>query len=105
MFLSNFQCVLNHSGMTHKVLGHSLVRSLVHSHRTLIHFLRTARFARALRGAHSLDRLLTHVRELNASIPYPFKSQCGRPLESRGDSSNLESKSMNYFYFILCGRC
>ena len=64
IFLSNFQCVLNHSGMTmkstHKVLGHSLVRSLVHSHRTLIRFLRTARFARALRCAHSFVRSPIH---------------------------------------------
>ena len=44
MFLSNFQFVLNHSGMTLRVLGHSLVRSLVPSHRTLIHFLHTPRF-------------------------------------------------------------
>ena len=44
-FLSNFQCVVNHSGRTmkstHRVLGHSLVRSLVHSHCTFIHFLRS----------------------------------------------------------------
>ena len=64
IFLSNFQCVLNHSGMTmkstHKVLGHSLVRSLVHSHCTFIHFLRTARFARALCCAHSFVRSLAH---------------------------------------------
>ena len=34
-------------------LGHSLVRSLVRSHRSLVCLLRTARFARALRCAHS----------------------------------------------------
>ena len=61
MFLSNFQCVLNQSGKTHKVLGHSLVRSLIHSHRTLIHILRPARFAHALCGAHSFVRLLAHT--------------------------------------------
>ena len=36
------------------VMGHSLVRSLVRSHRSLVRLLRTARFARALRCAHSL---------------------------------------------------
>ena len=49
IFLCNFQSVLNHSGMTmkltHRVLGHSLVCSLIHSHCTLIHFLRTALLA------------------------------------------------------------
>ena len=79
--------LLNHSGMTkkstHRVLGHSLVRSLVHSHRTLIRFHRTARFACALRCAalrsfvRSLARPFTRsgahgkevfVYELNASI-------------------------------------
>ena len=51
IFLSNFQCVLNHSGMTmkltHRVPGHSLVCSLVRSHCTLIHFLPTARALRS----------------------------------------------------------
>ena len=36
-----------------EVLGHSLVRSIVCSHRSLICLLRTTRFARALRCAHS----------------------------------------------------
>ena len=40
--------------------GHSLNRLLVRSHRSLIRLLRTARFARALRCAHSFARLLTH---------------------------------------------
>ena len=39
-------------------LGHSLVRSLVRSHRSLVRLLRTARFARALRCAHSFARSL-----------------------------------------------
>ena len=43
-----------------RVLGHSLVRSLFSSHRPLICLLRIARFARVLRCAHSLARLLTH---------------------------------------------
>ena len=34
------------------VLSHSLVRQLVHSHRSLVRLLRTARFARTLRCAH-----------------------------------------------------
>jgi len=42
------------------VMGHSLVRSLVRSHRSLVRLLRTARFARALRCAHSFARSLTH---------------------------------------------
>ena len=66
IFLSNFQCVLSHSGMTmkstHRVLGHSLVCSLVHSHRTLICFLHTACFACALRCAHSFVRSLARSR-------------------------------------------
>ena len=38
------------------VLGHSLVRSLVRSHRSLVRLLRSTRFARPLRCAHSLAR-------------------------------------------------
>ena len=45
-----------------KVLGHSLVRSLVHSHHSLMGLLRTARFARALRCADSFARSLTFSR-------------------------------------------
>ena len=37
---------------TRRVLGHSLVRSLIRSHRSLIRLLRTTRFARSL--THSL---------------------------------------------------
>merc|ERR1712136_322498 len=44
-----------------EVLGHSLVRSLVPSHRSLVRLLRTARFARALRCAHSFARSLTSL--------------------------------------------
>ena len=36
------------------VMGHSLIGSLVRSHRSLVRFLRTARCARAVRCAHSL---------------------------------------------------
>ena len=50
---------------TRRVLGHSLLRSLVRSHRSLIRLLRTARFARALCCAHSLARSLT--RSLRSS--------------------------------------
>ena len=61
IFLSDFQCVRNHSeSQTHRILDHSLIRSLVHSHRTFIHFLRTARFAPALRCAHSFICSLAH---------------------------------------------
>ena len=41
-------------------MGHSLIRSLAHSHRSLVRSLRTARCARALRCAHSFTRSLTH---------------------------------------------
>ena len=44
------------------VLGHSLVRSLVHSHRSLILLLPTARFTRAL--IRSLARSLTRSQAL-----------------------------------------
>ena len=43
-------------------LGHSLVRSFVRSHRSLIRLLRTARFVNPLRCAHSFARSLTHLR-------------------------------------------
>ena len=43
------------------VMGHSLVRSLVCSHRSLTRLLRTVRFARALRCAHLFARSLTHL--------------------------------------------
>ena len=91
IFLSNFQCVLNHSGMTmkstHKVLGHSLVRSLIRLHRSLIRLLRSARSARALccallrsfvrSLARSFTRSLAHGKEdfayeLNGSISCSF---------------------------------
>ena len=42
-----------------QVLGHSLVRSLVHLHRSLVRLLRPARFARALRCALSFACSLT----------------------------------------------
>ena len=54
------RCALgwNDTKSTRRVLGHSLVRSLVRSHHSLIRLLRTGRFARALirslRCAHSL---------------------------------------------------
>ena len=46
--------------MNRDVLGHSLVRSLVRSHGSLIRLLRTARFASALCCTHSLARSLAH---------------------------------------------
>ena len=42
-------------------LGHSLVRLLVCSHRSLVGLLQIARFARALRCAHWFARLLTSL--------------------------------------------
>ena len=50
---------------TRRVLGHSLLRLLVRSQRSLIRLLRTARFARALHCAHSCTRSLT--RSLRSS--------------------------------------
>ena len=44
--------VSNDMKSTRRVLGYSLLRSLVRLHRSLIRLLRTARFARALRCAH-----------------------------------------------------
>ena len=70
---------------TRRVLGHSLLRSLVRSHRSLIRLIRTARFARALRCSHSFALLLTHsvahwkevfVDGMNASILYSFSPLC-----------------------------
>ena len=58
-----------------RVLGHSLVRLLVRSHRSLIHLLRTARFAHALRCAHSFARSLAHFLT-NASTSYSFNPLC-----------------------------
>ena len=55
------------------VLGHSLVRSLVRSHRSLVRLLRTARFARALHCAHSLARSLT---SLTPSLVEKCKVRC-----------------------------
>ena len=47
------------------VMGHSLVRSLVRSHRSLVRSHRTARFARALRCAHSLARFAFASMEIS----------------------------------------
>ena len=65
--LNNDQCTVGSMTMksTRRVRGHSLLRSLVRSHRSLIRLLRTARFARALRCAHSFARSLT--RSLRSS--------------------------------------
>ena len=48
---ANKQCTVGKKSMksTHRILGHSLLRSPVRSHRLLIHLLRTVRYARALR--------------------------------------------------------
>ena len=56
------RCTVGRMSMksTRRLLGHSLLRSLVLSHRSLIRLLRTARRARALRCAHKFARSLTH---------------------------------------------
>ena len=78
---------------TRRVLGHSLVRS----HRSLIRLLRTARFARTLRCAHSLTRSRAHgkavyVDELNASISYSFNPLCG----GGGNGGRIGQESVSY---------
>ena len=71
---------------THRVLGHLLLHSLVHLHRSLIRFRHTARFPQALRCAHLFIRLLTHsrahgkeiyVKKLNTLISFSFNPLCG----------------------------
>ena len=77
------RCTMGSMSMiwTPRVLGHLLLRSLVCSLRSLICLLRTARFIRALRCAHSFACSLTHsgahVKEIfvfgmKASISYSF---------------------------------
>ena len=58
--------------LTRRVMDHSLIRSLIRSHRSLIRLLRTASFARALCRAHSLARLL--ARSLTHSLPSSWES-------------------------------
>ena len=65
---------------TRRILCQSLVRSFLRSHRSLIHLLRTARSARALRSRAPLGSL-THsgahdVYEINASILCRFNPMC-----------------------------
>ena len=97
---------------TRGILGHSHLRLLVHSHRSLIHLLRTARFARALRCAYSFARSLTHFRvqtyrdrgkevfvfemngiyvfELNASISYNFHPLCSVQWHGMAPNQKME---------------
>ena len=67
MVMSFNHCTLGRMKMksTRRVLGHLLLRSFVESHHSLIRLLRTARFARALRCAHSFAHSLT--RSLRSS--------------------------------------
>jgi len=60
----SYRCALtwNDTKSTHRVLGHSLVRSLVRSHQSLIRLVCTGRFACALRCAHSLAALHSFAR-------------------------------------------
>ena len=55
-----------------EVLGHSLVHSLVCSHRSLVCLLRTARFARALRCTHSFVRSHRSLRSFTRSWESEF---------------------------------
>ena len=56
---------------TRRVLGHSLLCSLIRPHRSLIRLLRTAR---ALRCAHSFSRSLTHSGARGKEVFVDFKS-------------------------------
>ena len=70
-----------------RVLGHLLVRSLIHSHFSLIHLLRSAPlvllahskalFFYSLRCAHSAHGKEVYVFETNASFSCNFNPQCG----------------------------
>ena len=85
---ANFQCVLNHSGMTHctEPFTRSLARSLaLHTHSPSPHC--SLRSLAPLRSfVRSLARSLPHsgvhgkeiyIDELNASISYSFNPPCG----------------------------
>ena len=63
------------------VMGHSLIRSLVRPRRSLVRLLRTARFARTLRCAHSLAPELVGQCSLI----------CTAPSFARSASMNVES--------------
>ena len=102
-----------------QVLGHSLVRSLVRSHRSLVCLFRTARFARALRCAHSFTRLFAHfayslargkevlLYEMKASRRlYTFSTQCGLTLEGveLASDSGVErevSHQVHVFFHVI----
>ena len=74
-----------------RVMGHSLFRSLVRSHRSLIRELRTARFAHAL--AHSLapeKEGRGNVFEMNASISYRFNPLCVHDSMYLGDGHKCD---------------
>ena len=58
---SGDRCVQMITRNRRKVLGHSLVRLFVRSHRSLIRWLRSARFACALCCAHTFSRSLTSL--------------------------------------------
>ena len=103
---------------TRRVIGHSILRSLVRSHRSLSRLLRTARFARALRCAHSFAHSLTHswargkvvfVYRRDASISYHLNPLRARPptvvtLSSESESGELFSWiSWNVIFILFRG--
>ena len=86
---------------TRGVLSHSLVRSLIHSHRSLIHLLNIARFTRALRCAHSFARslapeLIGKRLHLNAQISYHFNPQCNDDANDDDDDASDDDGHDNY---------
>ena len=85
--VETMHCGLEHARIWTVVLGHSLIRLLVRSHCSLIHLLRTTRFACALRCAQSFACLLTlltpllmgkrfFLYEMNGSPAYSFNPLC-----------------------------
>jgi len=71
--ISTHYCTVGRMTMksTRRVLGHSLLCSLIRPHCSLIRLLRTAR---ALRCAHSFSRSLTHSGARGKEVFVDFKS-------------------------------
>ena len=92
---------------TRRVLGHSLLRLLFRLHHSLIRLLRTARFARALRCAHSFVRSLTRFHAVTAHCAtVGWKSmQSGRSMYLTTHSSICLIVSFPLLNFIWMGKC
>ena len=96
-----------------RAMSHSLLRSLVLSHRSLIHLLRSARFAHALRFARIVRSLaLTRSRakgkeiytnKLNAPISYSFNPYCSGA--SKRTSKWLSILRVDFISILPIVRC